>query len=63
MSDHKPTEQLPEKERLITRPEGQLPTALDPQSPEARGAPADPKPKPEGGQGTDPDAGKLGHSA
>jgi hypothetical protein len=43
-----------EADRLVTRPEGGLPTRLDPAGPEARGYPADPKPEPKIGQG-DPD--------
>jgi hypothetical protein len=44
-----------EKDRLVTRPAEELPTSLDPASPEARGAPGDPKRVPPTGQG-DPDA-------
>ena len=44
MPDRKPEEQLSERDRLITRPDEPLPTPLEPDSPEARGAPADPKP-------------------
>jgi hypothetical protein len=47
--------QLSEKDRLITRPPGELPTPLDPASPEARGYTVDPKIVPPEGQG-DPDA-------
>ncbi|HVL12210.1 MAG TPA: hypothetical protein VM529_06580 [Gemmata sp.] len=55
MPDPDPTAELPTRDRLITRPDGEpLPTALDPAGPESRGAPADPKPAPERGQG-DPD--------
>jgi len=43
------------KDRLVTRPPGQLPTPLEPASPEARGNPKNPKPVPPTGQG-DPDA-------
>jgi hypothetical protein len=47
MPDSKPTDQLPKKDLLITRPDPEpLPTRLEPDSPEARGAPADPKPVP-----------------
>ena len=43
--------QLSEKDRLLTRPPGALPTPLDPAGPEAHGYPADPKPMPTHGQG------------
>jgi len=46
MTDRTPGPQPPEKDRLVTRPEGELPTPLDPDGPEARGWPADPKPEP-----------------
>jgi hypothetical protein len=67
MPDREPQEQESDKDRLVTRPAGELPTALDPASPEARGYPADPKPVPKQGQG-DPDAtnpapGDIGRSA
>jgi hypothetical protein len=61
MADRTQTEQDP-KDRLITRPNEPLPTREDPQGPHARGAPVDPKPKPQDGQGTDPRAGDLEHS-
>jgi hypothetical protein len=48
-------EQLSEKDRLVTRPAGELPTPLDPASPQARGYPRDPKRGPPTGPG-DPDA-------
>ena len=55
MPDTKPTDELPQRDRLVTRPDPEpLPTTLDPASPEARGGPADPKPIPKRGQG-DPD--------
>jgi hypothetical protein len=54
MKPHKPA-QLSEKDRLVTRPDGPLPTPLDPASPEVRGYPHDPKRVPPTGQG-DPDA-------
>jgi hypothetical protein len=44
-----------ERDALITRPEADLPSVLDPAGPRARGYPADPKPVPKTGQG-DPDA-------
>jgi hypothetical protein len=34
------------KDRLVARPEGQLPTPLDPAGPVAHGWPDDPKPDP-----------------
>ncbi len=61
MSEPTRTEQ-PTRDRLVTRPDEPLPTREDPQGPHARGYPADPKPKPKDGQGTDPTAGDLGHS-
>jgi hypothetical protein len=62
MTDRKPSEPQSDRDRLVTRPDKPLPTTEDPQGPHARGYPADPKPTPEGGQGTDPHAGDLGHS-
>ena len=63
MSERKPSDPLSSKDRLLTRPEEDpLPTPEEPRGPHARGYPADPKPEPEGGQGTDPHAGDLGHS-
>lgn len=59
-----PTRQpeLSERDLLITRPDEALPTVEDPKKP--RGEPADPKPPPPpGGQGTDPHAGDLDHTA
>jgi len=44
-----------EADRLVTRPDGKLPTPLVPAGPKARGFPADPKPVPKTGQ-RDPDA-------
>lgn len=56
MADRNSTAKPSEMDLLITRPDpAPLPTALDPQSPDARGYPADPKPVPKEGQG-DPDA-------
>jgi hypothetical protein len=60
MTDPKTPQQLPAKDRLVTRPEEVLPAAQDPRE---RGTPADPKPDPGGGQGEDPHAGDLGHTA
>jgi hypothetical protein len=62
MTDRTPPEQPTTKDRLVTRPDGPLPTPEDPAGPHARGAPADPKPTPEGGQGTDPHVGDLDHT-
>lgn len=67
MPDCQPSDQSRERDRLVTRPAGELPTALDPAGPEARGYPADPKPVPAGGQGdpdaTDPAPDDIGRSA
>jgi hypothetical protein len=68
MPDRDPSEQLPQRDRLITRPDADpLPTPLDPAGPEARGHPADPKPVPKTGQGdpdaTDPAPDDIGRSA
>lgn len=38
------------RDRLMSRPPEPLPTPLDPDSPEARGWPYDPKPMPQRGQ-------------
>ena len=47
----KPTpEQETEKDQLASRPEGDLPTTLDPAGPEARGSATDPKTKPPDGK-------------
>lgn len=56
------------KDYLMTRPaEPPLPTPLDPNSPEARGWPHDPKPTPERGQGdpqeTNPSPAAVSRSA
>jgi hypothetical protein len=62
MTDPNTTSELPDRDKLITRPdEGALPTAQDLNSPAKH--PTDPKPVPAGGQGTDPEAGELGHTA
>jgi hypothetical protein len=55
MPVREPKVKLPEKDRLVTRPEGELPTPLDPQGPEARGAPADPRPDPSDADATSRD--------
>ncbi len=39
------------RDHLMARPPEPLPTPLDPDSPEARGWPHDPKPMPQRGQG------------
>ena len=55
MPESKPVDQRSPKDLLMTRPdEAPLPTLLEPDSPQARGYPADPKPVPKRGQG-DPD--------
>jgi hypothetical protein len=55
-----------ERDRLLTRPEGELPTPLDPAAPESRGLPADPKPGPPCSPGlpdeSGGDAGALGQT-
>jgi hypothetical protein len=61
MADPQPPKQA-DKDRLVARPDEPLPTTEDPRGPKARGFPADPKPTPAGGQGTDPHAGDLGHA-
>jgi hypothetical protein len=55
-------------DRLVTRPDPDpLPTPLDPAGPQAKGAPADPKPMPRFGQGdpdeTNPSPDDIGRSA
>jgi hypothetical protein len=50
-----PKAQPSEKDKLLTRLAGVLPTPLDPAGPEAHGYPKDPKIVPATGQG-DPDA-------
>ncbi len=66
MAEQDGARQVTEKDRLVTRPEGQLPTPLDPLGPEARGYPADPKPTAKAGQAdpvaNNPDPGDIGHS-
>jgi len=44
MNDHTSQPQASDKDRLVSRPDGELPAALDPAGPEAHGYPADPKP-------------------
>lgn len=63
-----PPEQLPARDWLLTRPDDEpLPTKLEPDGPEARGYPADPKPVPRRGQGdpreTNPPPDDIGRSA
>jgi len=63
-----PPEQLPARDWLLTRPDEEpLPTTLEPDGPEARGYPADPKPVPRRGQGdpreTNPPPDDIGRSA
>jgi hypothetical protein len=48
------------KDRLETRPEGELATPLDPASPEARGWPLDPKPASYADDGDDDEAAPEG---
>jgi len=62
MTEPTPTSELPDRDKLITRPDEEaLPAAQDLKSPVKH--PTDPKPVPKGGQGTDPTAGDLGHTA
>jgi hypothetical protein len=61
MSDTAPNPEVPARDRLLTRPsEEPLPAAQDPKDP---ATPADPRPVPKRGQGTDPKAGDLDHTA
>ena len=61
MTDPKPAPELPPRDWLMTRPDEEpLPAAQDPKAP---ATPADPRPVPEGGQGTDPKAADVGHTA
>ncbi|HEX3152137.1 MAG TPA: hypothetical protein VHR66_28955 [Gemmataceae bacterium] len=61
MTEHKPPPELPERDRLMTRPDATpLPAAQDVKEP---ASPADPRPIPKGGQGTDPKARDLDHTA
>jgi hypothetical protein len=55
------TQQLPEHDRLLTRPEGELPQKQDLKAPIHD--PKDPKRVPPEGQGTDPKAGDIGRAA
>jgi hypothetical protein len=63
MADRNMPDRETDKDRLVSRPNEPLPTKQDPAGPESRGYPADPKPEPPpDGQGTDPDAGDVGHT-
>lgn len=53
--------ELSKWDQLISRPAQPLPTCQDPKAP--RGYPADPKPRPAQGQGTDPDVNDIGRTA
>jgi hypothetical protein len=67
MPRRKPSDQVSDRDRLVSRPDEPLPTPLDPASPQARGYPVDPKLVPETGQGdpdaTDPAPGDIDRSA
>jgi len=67
MTPQDPIDKPSEHDRLVTRPEEPLPTALDPSGPRARGYPADAKPVPKTGQGdpdeTNPPPDDIGRSA
>jgi hypothetical protein len=61
MKTETPLNEVPTRDRLMTRPdEKPLPAAQDPKAP---ATPADPRPVPKPGQGTDPKAGDLDHTA
>ena len=61
MTDPKSAAELPARDRLMTRPdETPLPSAQDPKDP---ASPADPRPVPKEGQGTDPKAADIGRTA
>jgi len=54
--------ELPDRDKLITRPDEEpLPAAQDLKAPIQH--PTDPKPVPKDGQGTDPKAGDVGRAA
>jgi hypothetical protein len=67
MNASTPVQKTSDKDRLISRPEGPLPTRFDPASRRARGYPRDPKLVPATGQGdpdaTDPAPNDIGRSA
>jgi hypothetical protein len=58
MSAPNAQDQVAERDRLLTRPEGELPTPLDPAAPESRGLPADPKLGPPRSPGLPDEAGR-----
>ncbi len=61
MKSETPLNEVPTRDRLMTRPdEKPLPAAQDPKAP---ATPADPRPVPKSGQGTDPKAGDLDQTA
>jgi hypothetical protein len=61
MSEHKIPPELPDRDKLMTRPDAKpLPVIPDPT---VHGSPADPKPKPKGGQSADPKADKIDYVA
>jgi hypothetical protein len=61
MKTETPLNEVPTRDRLMTRPdETPLPAAQDPKAPATA---ADPRPVPKGGQGMDPKAGDLDHTA
>jgi hypothetical protein len=61
MQNQKLPPELPERDRLMTRPdETPLPAAQGVKDP---ASPADPRPVPKGGQGTDPNADDVGRTA
>jgi hypothetical protein len=64
MITRKLSKQLPDRDRLATRPDEDLYMLEDPRGPKALGYPSDPKPEPQGedGQGDDPHAGDLDHT-
>jgi hypothetical protein len=61
MANQSPSPEVPARDRLMTRPdETPLPAAQDPKDP---ATPADPRLVPKTGQGADPKAGDLDHTA
>ncbi len=60
MIDRTNINQLSARDRLLTRPDEPLPTTADPRAGQQHTA--DPKLPPADGQGTDPDAGNIGHT-
>ena len=62
MTDRTNIHELSARDRLLTRPDEPLPTKADPRAPHGHRHNADPKLQPVGGQGTDPDAGNIGHA-